>query len=581
MYNNFFGFKERPFQLVPNPEYLYLSRSHEEAIAHLRYALSDGDGFVELTGEVGTGKTTLCRAFLETLGTETEVAYIFNPRLDSIELLRAINDEFGIDSVAHNAKDLIDALNVFLMEEKGRNKSAVLLIDEAQNLSKEVLEQLRLLSNLETNTSKLLQIILVGQPELSKMLDAYALRQLRQRITLSWYLSPLNGKETRGYIRHRVGIAARKDAEVFSEGAYRLIHKYAGGIPRLINIACDRALLTAYGLNSHKVTTAVASAAIKELKERGGAGVSSFSFPKWLPWGVAGLSVAALVVLFIVGPFWFRGSTPDAPRTVAAVPVETGIPGGTSTPSSPAVPAGDASVPAPQTTAPAGAGQKTPKSEGKLNALLAELDGTASRFGAAGAAMGLWGVTPVLNPHLNSMDNDTAFFQLAATQNNFQLLTLQKDWRLVTRLNLPTILELYPPNVLSPRYLTLVEIKGDQIVLKDGGSGKRITIPARELQDYWAGTVHIPWRNFMNCDGDIPENAPKESIITLKMLLRDIGFSHLDVGPLYDEATAAAVKQVQERNGLKVDGIVGSRTKIVIYNAKPELTIPHLRSTSQ
>ena len=170
MYKNFFGFKERPFQLLPNPVYLFLSRSHEEALAHLIYAMSQGDGFVEITGEVGTGKTTLCRAFLEKLNENTEAAYIFNPKLDSVQLLKTINDEFGISSEADNSKDLIDTLNAFLMGKKAEGKKAILVIDEAQNLDKDVLEQIRLLSNLETTTSKLLQIILVGQPELGEML---------------------------------------------------------------------------------------------------------------------------------------------------------------------------------------------------------------------------------------------------------------------------------------------------------------------------------------------------------------------------------------------------------------------------
>ena len=165
MYENFFGFKEKPFKLVPNPEYLFLSKSHEEALAHLTYALSQGDGFVEITGEVGTGKTTLCRAFLENLDDDAIAAYIFNPKLDPRQLIKTINDELGIKCKTDNTKDLIDNLNNFLMRQKTLRKKVLLLIDEAQNLSKNVLEQLRLLSNLETSKEKLLQIILVGQPE--------------------------------------------------------------------------------------------------------------------------------------------------------------------------------------------------------------------------------------------------------------------------------------------------------------------------------------------------------------------------------------------------------------------------------
>ena len=173
MYNAFFGFRERPFQLVPNPAYLFLSRCHEEALAHLIYAISHGDGFVEITGEVGTGKTTLCRVFLDHLDTTTEAAYIFNPKLNAVQLLKAINDEFGVDAGPDTIKELIDGLNGFLLAKREEEKTVVLVIDEAQNLTQEVLEQLRLLSNLETSTKKLLQIILVGQPELDDMLQGF------------------------------------------------------------------------------------------------------------------------------------------------------------------------------------------------------------------------------------------------------------------------------------------------------------------------------------------------------------------------------------------------------------------------
>ena len=224
MYSHFFGFVERPFNLVPDPTYLFLSKSHEEALAHLKYALQHGDGFVEIIGEVGTGKTTLCRVFLDRLLDETTAAYIFNPRLDEVQLLKAINDEFGIDSSADNTKALLDALNVFLMRQKAAGKNVIVIIDEAQNLSIQVLEQLRLLSNLETTRNKLLQIILVGQPELGEMLDSHELRQLGQRVTLSCYLTPLTFKETTAYIEHRVQIALTKPGRLFSKSALKEIY---------------------------------------------------------------------------------------------------------------------------------------------------------------------------------------------------------------------------------------------------------------------------------------------------------------------------------------------------------------------
>ena len=265
MYKKFFGFKENPFKLVPNPEYLFLSKSHEEALGHLTYAISHGDGFVEITGEVGTGKTTLCRVFLESLDASIEAAYIFNPKLDALQLLKAINDDFGIDSKPDNTKDLIDILNGFLIEKKAAGKKVIVLIDEAQNLSLEVLEQLRLLSNLETTQEKLLQIILVGQPELGDMLSSHQLRQLGQRITISCHLDPLTFQEAKDYIRHRISLASHRAGPPFDKGSYRAIHEYSKGIPRLINIACNRVLLNAFSRNSVKITSSITKEAIKEL----------------------------------------------------------------------------------------------------------------------------------------------------------------------------------------------------------------------------------------------------------------------------------------------------------------------------
>ncbi len=318
MYSRFFGFEERPFKLVPNPAYLFLSKSHEEVMAHLTYAVSHGDGFVEITGEVGTGKTTLCRVFVENLDPATEAAYIFNPKLDAVQLLQTINSEFGIDATADTCKDLIDTLNVFLMSQRAADRQVILIIDEAQNLKAEVLEQLRLLSNLETTQDKLLQIILVGQPELSEMLNSYELRQLGQRISLSCRLMPLTAAETRAYIRHRIQIASRKGDDLFSSAAVRAIHRYSGGIPRLINIACDRALLTAYGRNCRTISGRIARAAIKELDSRGQPQRSR----RWL---TAFLPIAA-AVLIIMGVFLYPGTTIIDGRRVPEQPQETPVP---------------------------------------------------------------------------------------------------------------------------------------------------------------------------------------------------------------------------------------------------------------
>jgi general secretion pathway protein A len=561
VYNNFFGFKERPFQLVPNPGYLFLSRSHEEAMAHLNYALSHGDGFVEITGEVGTGKTTLCRAFLEDLDKDSEVAYIFNPRLNSLELLRAINDEFGISSDADNTKDLIDTLNTFLMEKKSKKKNAILLIDEAQNLSEDVLEQLRLLSNLETNTSKLLQIILVGQPELRDMLDSYKLRQLRQRITLSWYLTPLNRKETREYIRHRVNIASKKAGDIFTESAYRLIYKYSRGIPRLINIACDRALLTAYGLNQSKVTGSIAGSALKELRTGGENTPGSFlNRPALIGAVVLFLLVLSAAVLFKIPPisYLFHSKT-----TAPAADTKNTV-----------------NNPSQKETGKPGPAANTPNTPRTFEDFLGTLTGRSSRLSAAKTAMSLWNTerTPAFSRFLNNIDDDAGFFHLAAVQNNFHALAIDGELDLVKKLNLPAVLGFMPPGASTPRYLTLTQMTENEIILKGGENGKSISVKPEKMKSYWTGAVYIIWKDFYNCRGDIPLDAPKESVFTLKMLLRDIGYNDIALDHQYDESTMEAVREIQESHGIEVDGIVGARTKIVIYNKKKELKIPHIFS---
>ncbi len=246
MYEPFFGLEKKPFELVPNPEFLYLSRTHSKVGVYLDYAMKENSGFVLLTGEVGAGKTTIIRNLLRNLGPDVQVSKVFNTKLSSIELLATINDDFGLPTEGRNKVQLLKDLYHFLIEQFGMNRRSVLIVDEAQNLSIDSLEELRLLSNLETNDAKLLQIVLVGQPELKKILSVPELRQLRQRIGIHCHLQSLHRQEAENYIFHRLEIAGNREAVVFAGAALDLIFEYTGGVPRLINILCDFLLLSAF-----------------------------------------------------------------------------------------------------------------------------------------------------------------------------------------------------------------------------------------------------------------------------------------------------------------------------------------------
>jgi general secretion pathway protein A len=571
MYNKFFGFREKPFKLVPNPAYFYLSKSHEEAMAHLNYAISQGDGFVEITGEVGTGKTTLCRAFLESLNGTVEAAYIFNPKLGPKQLLKTINEEFGINTEGDDTKDLIDRLNAFLMQKKASGKKIILLIDEAQNLNRNVLEQLRLLSNLETNRDKLLQIILVGQPELSEILNSHALRQVGQRITLSYQLRPLTLAECKEYIHYRIGIAAQKTAIKFDRSAYRQIYKYSNGIPRLINIVCDRALLTAFVLNQFKITARIAKESIKELATRGRIKNYGLSTSKWVLMSLSFLSMVFLgVILYqpikdkIITTFEAANDSQTHPVDRAEVvnPQTENAVAEAQTSAQPV------SVIAPETD--------NNFATIRLAEYLMNLDGRSSRQPALKHATKLWKTDTQFATYLKDIDDDQTYFRLSAKSSGMFIHRIETDMALLKKLNLPAILEFYPPGSPSPGYLTLSRIDGDKIMLQGKDETEWIATDLEELEFYWSGVAYLPWKNFNSIWGTIPAQTYKDSVITLKLLLQDLGFENVAIDDQYDGLTQHAVESLQAKYGIPVDGYVGPLTKIILYKEKDSFEMPQL-----
>lgn len=340
MYESFYGLSEKPFNLTPDPRFLYLSQKHKDAFAHLLYGIRNRNGFVMVSGEIGTGKTTICRSLLKQIDPDTEVAFIFNPYLSPEELLRKINQEFGISTSASTVRGLIDELDHYLLQQASAGKNCVLIIDEAQNLAPETLEQIRLLSNLETETQKLVQIVLIGQPELPEKLALWELRQLNQRITARYHLDALDAEETLHYIAFRLRVAGGRKKVAFTPRAISWVYKLSGGTPRVINAICDRSLLIGYTKDTRTITPHIVREAAREIQGQHHIRTHYLNLGRLLPTaGAVSLFAVAvlLVVLFTSGPLpganglaeWARTtatrigeSVPDAParNQVEAVP---------------------------------------------------------------------------------------------------------------------------------------------------------------------------------------------------------------------------------------------------------------------
>jgi general secretion pathway protein A len=487
------------------------------------------------------------------------------------QLLRTINEEFGIKTRDENTKDLIDALNSFLIQKKASGKKVILLIDEAQNLNRNVLEQLRLLSNLETNRDKLLQIILVGQPELSEILNSHSLRQLGQRITLSYRLSPLTFNECKEYIQYRINIAARKTAIKFDRSAYRQIYKYSKGIPRLINIVCDRSLLTAFVLNQFNITAGIAKASIKELATRGHTRRYGITTSTWVLMSLSFLSIVFLVVA-LYQPIKNRITAAFA----AATDQETNLISRTdeiqpeTATANPQKETADQII-STEATQP----QKRFSTIGLANYLM-NMDGRSSRQPALTNVMNLWKISPAYAPYLTDIDDDQTYFRLSAKSGGLYIYRVETDIAFLKKLNLPAILEFSPPGSPTPGYLTLSRIDGDKIILQGNDQTELIVTHLEELEFYWSGVAYLPWKNFHSIWGTIPVQSSKDSVITLKLLLQDLGFKEVAIDDQYDGQAQHAVETIQAKYGIPVDGFVGPLTKIILYREKDSFDMPQL-----
>ena len=545
MYLQFFGLAEKPFAITPDPRYLYLSGRHADALAHLVYGINEAGGFIQLTGEVGTGKTTTIRSLLARAPKTAEIALILNPRLSATEFLRSLCEELGLgadDNADGENKNLVDLLNRYLLRAHSLGRRVVLVVDEAQNLAPDVLEQVRLLTNLETETQKLLQIILIGQPELRKLLAREDLRQIAQRITARFHLDPLSRDETSAYVRHRLRVAGAT-TDIFTRGALREIYRISGGIPRVINILCDRAMLGAYTQELHLVPGS--------LVRRAGAEVFGHDFlPGWMPFAAAGLATAVLIgsalLLWHYAPARFLPLSAHNARAPAATAIAAPASGVTASPST------AASTPAP----------------------------TAAAAPAAAAAATAPTLAALLATYRASTDSDTAFQQLLslwsaeyvpgridgcsqALTQGLRCLVQRGSFAQLRLLNRPAILMLSDDGGTAYQ-VVLRGLHEDTAQLQIGA--QTATVGVAELARYWFGDFVLLWRPGTRDVRDLSAGMHGALVRHLReQLVRWRGpDGSLAGSDAYDGDLMQAVEQFQRASRLTVDGVAGIETQVAL-----------------
>jgi general secretion pathway protein A len=539
MYTAFFGLIEKPFAITPDPRYLYLSERHAEALAHLLYGINESGGFIQLTGEVGTGKTTVVRTLLSRLPQHADVAVILNPRVTPVEFLLTICEELGLgldEADRDSVKEMVDALNRRLLSAHADGRRIIVIVDEAQNLSTEVLEQVRLLTNLETATTKLLQIILIGQPELRELLDRTELRQLAQRITGRYHLNPLLKHETQQYVRHRLRVAGAA-GEIFTARALSEVHRVSEGIPRVINVCCDRALLGAYTQETKEITPALVRRAAGEVYGRRFA-------PPWLGWVTGAVVLAGIcATLFAAFSLW-RHQTALHAAVKAAVPALHSTPAGTSQPAPPAPP---------------------PVS---INTLLTANSANTTDPAAFRRLLSLWGTAM-------AEDRDPCG---QAQKAGLACLEQRGSWAQVRALNRPAILTLTDDQ--GQRHRVVLSGLDDQFAVLDLGD-HNARIPLDELSRDWFGEFTVVWKPKTLRTRLLSLGMRGDEVRWLRRSLNALhgAASDPDLDDLYDQELAIAVQNFQREHRLNVDGIAGLQTQVVLDTALAEPGSPLLTQT--
>ena len=547
MYNDFFGFTESPFSIAPDPRYLFMSERHREALAHLLYGMRIDGGFVLLTGEVGTGKTTVCRGLLEQVPENTDVAFIYNPKLTTAELLATICQELHLPVPEHriSQKAYFDLLNFHLLESHARGRRTVLIVDEAQNLSDEVLEQVRLLTNLETHQRKLLQIILLGQPELRERLARPELRQLSQRIVARYHLEPLSRAETAAYIGHRLAVAGAV-RPVFAPEVMERVYRASGGTPRLINVICDRALLGAFVEGKTMVDRKVLAKAVREVF---GAPLRRLS-GRTLRWAAAAVAAVAAGAGLVVA-YQRIGSDVPRPPPVASPAAEA--PGTTPGPAVPPTVPGSP----PQAAAPA-----------ESLAWPASKDHWLNEAQAVRDLFELWGVP--------TKPADVASACREAARQGLRCARGTGDAAALAAMNAPAVVVLRQAGG-ADFHATLRRLSASDADLLVAGEPRRVSRQGFERQ--WTGEYTALWRGPAGEARVLKRGSRGADVVWVRDRLARVDGKALPVDeggePVFDETLDRRLRQFQREQGLEADGVAGPATLMRLADVT-DATAPRL-----
>jgi len=556
MYTNFFGLNEKPFSITPDPRYLFMSERHGEALAHLVYGVTESGGFVQLTGEVGTGKTTLVRSLLlNQMPDNADVAVVLNPQITVQEFLLTICEELGIavPEHKHGIKALTDALNQHLLGAHAAGRRTVLVVDEAQNLAPAVLEQVRMLTNLETAKQKLLQIILIGQPELRELLDRNDLRQLAQRITGRYHLEPLTREESAQYVEHRLRVAGAL-GEVIDNAAKKEVFRLSQGVPRLINVICDRALLGAYSQDSRIITKRLIKRAAAEVA--GELDKSPSISRMAMALGLVGTAVVIASIWSVTQESGSVGKTED-PVAVQTPVFEMPV---TASAESPPQENSNNSVAAPEVPL------------ASLSEELALSGELTTRDFAFASLFELWGLE-------YTSGSQTGCSQAAAA--GLACLSQRGSWNGLRQLNRPAILTIID-NDGDSHDLVLTAIHEDSAELSIGGVA--VTHPVSDITALWFGEFSLLWRPPFGVPVSLSPGSRGAEVLWLRQNLANIDeryISDIIDSDVYDTNLQVIVREFQRDHRLAVDGLVGQQTLIIINSllksdGSPRLTPPGL-----